>query len=137
MTINNSEKTIMAYQPGESGNLNGRPKGSLNRRTQLSTLLEAKAEDLINKLVELALNGDTNAMRLCIERLIPKAQTDSLKVSLPELDTTKHESSFEITTAIVNNILTGNINPDEGKKLIETVQEHQRRVEHNKFAIRF
>lgn len=63
----------MAFQQGQSGNPNGRPAGSKNRRSQLAKLLEPYAEELIAKAVELARAGDVNALRLCIERLIPKA----------------------------------------------------------------
>ncbi len=64
----------MRFKKGQSGNPNGRPLGCLNKRTQLAALLEPHAEALISKAVELALGGDTNALRLCIERLLPKAQ---------------------------------------------------------------
>lgn len=59
---------------GVSGNPAGKKPGSQNKRTQLAKLLEPHAESLINKAVELALNGDSHALRLCIERLIPKAK---------------------------------------------------------------
>ncbi len=137
MTVNNSEKTIMAYQPGQSGNINGRPKGSLNKRTQLTILLAERAEELINRVIDLALSGDAHAMRLCVERLIPKARADSLTAHLPELDTSNHESSLEITSEIVKSVLRGDITTDEGKKLIEMIEAHQRRVDSEKFSIRF
>lgn len=37
------------FQPGQSGNSNGKKPGTLNRRTQLAKLLEPHAEDLIEK----------------------------------------------------------------------------------------
>lgn len=73
----------MAFQKGQSGNPAGRPQGALNKRAQLAKLLEPHATNLINKVIELALSGDINALRLCIERLIPKAQHHCLDVDLP------------------------------------------------------
>ena len=61
------------FQPGQSGNPAGRKVGCLNKHTQLIKLLEPHAEAIVQKTVDLALLGDANALRLCMERLIPKA----------------------------------------------------------------
>ena len=73
------------FVTGQSGNPSGKKVGTLNKRTQLSKLLEPHAEALINKAVELALAGDGNALRLCIERLIPKAKDDTAKIIISDL----------------------------------------------------
>ncbi len=70
----------MQFKPGKSGNPSGRPKGSRNTQTQLLKLLEPYAEKLINKMVEEALDGNAAALRLCIERLLPKAQRKAWKL---------------------------------------------------------
>jgi hypothetical protein len=54
-----------------SGNPNGRPKGLQDKRTELRGLLAPHAKDLINQAVELAKAGDSSALRLCIDRLVP------------------------------------------------------------------
>jgi hypothetical protein len=86
------------YSPGQSGNPSGRKAGSLNKRTQLAKMLEPHAKDLIDKTVELALAGDINALRLCVERLIPKAKDEVPKVLLPDFNTLGPK---EIRTAIL------------------------------------
>ncbi len=73
------------FVPGQSGNPRGKPKGALNKRTRLAKLLEPHAEALVNKAVELALNGDSQALRLCMERLIPKVNGDAM-VELPHFE---------------------------------------------------
>ena len=50
-----------------------RPKGARNRATLAAeTLLDGEAEALTRKAVELALAGDTTALRLCLERVLPR-----------------------------------------------------------------
>lgn len=63
----------MPFSPGKSGNPYGRPRGIRDRRTSLRDLLEPHAPQLVAKAVEPALAGDSSALRLCIDRLIPPA----------------------------------------------------------------
>ena len=73
----------MSFRPGQSGNPAGRPKGSVN--TQLKMLREA-AEQVLPLVVERALNGDTEAQKLIIERGMPrmKSVAPTEPVCLPE-----------------------------------------------------
>lgn len=73
----------MTFKTGQSGNPKGRAKGSVNRRTQLAKLIEPHAEQLVAKMVDLALGGDVAALRLCIERLIPKIRYEPTGIELP------------------------------------------------------
>lgn len=119
----------MKFKPGKSGNPSGRPKGSRNSQTQLLKLLEPHAEKLINKMVEEALDGNDAALRLCIERLLPKAQRKSMEINLAELNEEEITSPTTIFPIILNEILTGNITPDEGKKIISLIEEQQLRTQ--------
>ena len=61
----------MSFQKGQSGNPAGRPKGSKDKRTELRELLTPHAPALIDKAIEMALDGDTAAMKMCLDRIIP------------------------------------------------------------------
>jgi hypothetical protein len=102
------------FQPGQSGNPQGRPAGSLNKHTQLIRLLEPHAEAIVQKTVDLALLGDPNALRLCLERLIPKA-TERPTVTLPDLSTTPIEAW---PTAIMQTLSDKKINPSNLTQLL-------------------
>ncbi len=116
----------MKFKPGESGNPAGRPKGSRNTQTQLLKLLEPHAENLINKMVEEVLEGEPNALRLCIERLLPKAKHKAIENCIPVSEKGNYSLSIEF---ILQEILLGNISPDEGKKVIQFLEEHESRRE--------
>lgn len=59
----------MTFQPGQSGNPSGRPKGSTNK--QLAMLREA-VEQVLPLVVERALAGDADAQKLILEKGLPK-----------------------------------------------------------------
>jgi hypothetical protein len=58
----------MRFKRGQSGNPAGRPKGTKDRRTAIRSLLEERQDELVAKAVELALAGDTTALKLCLDR---------------------------------------------------------------------
>jgi hypothetical protein len=58
-------------KPFQSGNP-GKPKGARHKTTiAAEVLLDGESEALTRKAIELALGGDTIALRLCLERIIP------------------------------------------------------------------
>src|SRR6516162_8157265 len=94
MTNDNSK----SQQPGRwakgvSGNPSGRPRGSRNKAAlAMEALLEEGAEQLINKAMSMALAGDTAAMRLCLERILPVRKDRSVHLDLPPIGSAKEIS---------------------------------------------
>ena len=68
------------FLKGCSGNPAGRPLGSKNKCTQFRELLEDDLPALVSVLRDKALDGDMNAMRLVLERLVPKVQVVDMNV---------------------------------------------------------
>src|SRR3954451_16959157 len=64
----------------------GRPRGARNKATLAAlALLEGEAEALTRRCVELALAGDVTALRLCLDRLLPKSRAVRLQLPLRTL----------------------------------------------------
>src|ERR1041385_1264146 len=58
------------FVPGQSGNPTGRPRGSRNKDTVLvEQMFERFGGALANKAVNMALDGNMAAMRLCVSRI--------------------------------------------------------------------
>jgi hypothetical protein len=66
------------FQPGNPG----KKPGTRNKATMaVLALLEGEGEALTRKAVELAKAGDTVALRLCLDRLLPKGR--AVRIDLP------------------------------------------------------
>ena len=64
----------------------GRPPGARHKTTRATlALLEGEAEGLSRKAVEMALNGDTTALRLCLERIAPAKKDTPVQFDLPPM----------------------------------------------------
>lgn len=106
------------YLPGQSGNPAGKKKGTINKRTRLAQLLEPYAEELVAKMVELARAGDMNALRLCIERLIPKATNEDISIKLPDITNINGNLLLAFSKEILSALSGQEINIDQTKALI-------------------
>ena len=64
----------------------GRPKGSRHKHVlAIQNLLDGEAETLGRKAIDLALAGDTTALRLCIERIAPARKDSPVAFDLPTM----------------------------------------------------
>jgi hypothetical protein len=122
----------MAFKKGESGNPDGRPKGSKDKRTDLRVLLQPHAEDLVNKVVEKALEGDTTALRLCLDRLIPPYRAGNISVVLDDLEGTLTEKGEKIIGAMGG----GEITPSDASSMLSALAAQSRVVEVDDIAKR-
>ena len=119
----------MKFQKGVSGCVSGRPRGIADKRTELRKLLEPHATALVEKVIELALGGDVNAMRLCMERLIPRIKNETIKFSMPELDLTKSQSLLVIGSVILEAVANGDISPEHACHISALIEGQRKAIE--------
>ena len=83
----------MQFQKGQSGNPDGRPRGSRNKATiLLRDLLDGDSEAIARKAIELAKQADIAAIRVCLERLVPPRRSEPIVFELPPLATAADSS---------------------------------------------
>ncbi|WP_412756284.1 DUF5681 domain-containing protein [Legionella bozemanae] len=119
------------FKKGHSGNPTGRKPGTKNKTTHLAMLLTPHAEDLINKAVELALSGDVQALKLCLERLIPRATSQHFQFDINTPDMEQTQNLSVISRHIINLMLTGNMTPEYAQKFLATLESHRKLIEHS------
>ncbi len=110
------------FVKGQSGNPAGKPMGAKDKRTELRALLQPHAEVLVGKAVELALNGDTTALRICLDRLIAPVKARDLVVTPGALDGSPADQGRVVLAALSN----GRITPDEANTLMQTIAAQSR-----------
>lgn len=117
------------FAPGNHANPKGRIPGSRNRATLAAQiLLDGEVESLTRKAVELALEGDTTALRLCLERILPARK----EAALVPLDLPKVEGAADLpqlTAAILDSVAAGRITPGEGQALAALTNAHAKTLE--------
>lgn len=90
----------------------GRPKGARNKATvAIESLLEGEAERLGRKAIDMALAGDTSALRLCLDRIAPVRRGRPVRLPLPDIVTASDVSAAQ--AAVVAAMARGEITTDE------------------------
>jgi hypothetical protein len=129
---NNAQNT--RGRPFESGNP-GRPKGARNRATLAAeALLDGESEELTRKAIELAKAGDTTALRLCLERLIPARRDKPVNFDLPPIETA--DDTAKAMGAILAAVAGGEISPSEGTEVARLLEGFVKTLETAEFERR-
>lgn len=123
------------FPPGRSGNPRGRPEGSRNKTTlALEALLDGQAERLTQRAIDLALAGDTVALRICLDRLLPARRERSVALSLPAIKAPA--DAVQAMGAIVAAVAAGEISPTEADAVAALVEKFVRAIEVSDLAER-
>ena len=123
---NNGAATDQPRRPGtfRPGNP-GRSPGSRNKATLAAlALLEGEAEVLTRKAIELALAGDTVALKLVLDRLLPKGR--AVRLDLPLRTLADLDQAIE---AIRGALAEGSVTLDEVAVLTGLVEARRRLLE--------
>jgi hypothetical protein len=116
------------FQPGRSGNPAGKPKGARHKTTlAIEALLDGQAEALTQKAVELALQGDGPALRLCLDRIAPPRKDAPISFDLPAVKSAA--DAVNASSALLDAVAAGEVTPDEGGRVMALLTAHKGLVE--------
>lgn len=86
----------------------GRPVGMRHRRTLIAqALLDSEAETITRKCIDLALEGDPTALKLCVERLVPPRKEWPVEFTMPQLGSVSDVAA--VMTALMQAVSEGKI----------------------------
>jgi len=116
------------WQPGQSGNPAGRPKGT--RHAALLALdaigLEASKE-IMAAVVGAAKGGDMRAADILLRRLWPERKGRPLSLELPALRSAADLPA--VLGAVADAVAAGELTPDEGQSVAALLEVQRRAIE--------
>jgi hypothetical protein len=123
------------FKPGQSGNPTGRPSGSRNKATlAIDALLDGEGEALTRKAIMLAKAGDMQALKLCMDRIVPPRRDRPVTFTLPKVEGPADAASA--MAAILEAAAQGDLTPIEAGELAKLLDVYVRTVETNELAKR-
>jgi hypothetical protein len=116
------------FVKGHSGNPAGRPAGRRNNATLIAeALFDAEAATLSRKAIDLALDGNATALRLCLQRLLAPRRERPVGFQLPPI-----ENAGDIVTAmaaVTAAVADGTLSPADAYALSQTVETFLRAID--------
>jgi hypothetical protein len=118
------------FKPGQSGNPTGRPKGARNATTlAVEALLDGEGEALTRKAIDLAKAGDMQALKLCMDRIVPPRRDRPLAFALPPIASPGDAATA--MGALLKATADGELTPLEAGEVAKLVDTYIRTVETN------
>ena len=106
----------------------GKPKGARHKATLVAlSLLEGETEAITRQAVTMALNGDATALRLCLERIIPRKRDAAVKFDLPEMSAARDAGNA--ASAVLDAVAHGELTPHEGSHIMALIESYRRTLE--------
>jgi len=123
------------FQPGQSGNPKGKPKGVIHKATRAAlALLEGDREAITQVCVDKAKDGDLMAVKLILDKLIPNAKERRLSIKLPEVEGAAKLPAM--LAAVLDAVASGELTPGEGQTITAMLEAYRKSVELNEIEAR-
>lgn len=107
----------------------GRPRGSRNKVTlAMENLLENESGALTRKAIEMGLNGDMGALRLCMDRLLPPRKERTIQLNIPPITTL--QDTLIAVEAIATAVCAGEITPTEAMAMTKVIEVYGNTLEY-------
>lgn len=113
------------FAPGSSG----KPKGARRKTSRLAEkLLGDASEGLIQAVIAKAMEGDTAAMKICMDRIAPLRKGSPIEIDgMPTLD--KATDAPAAIAALLRGVAEGKLSPDEAHSLAGLVEAGRKAIE--------
>lgn len=106
----------------------GRPRGSKNKATlAVESLLEGQAEALTQTAIKNALEGDSVALRLCMDRIAPPPKDAPVSFTLPLMSNAL--DAAEAAGSVLNAVSKGELTPIEATRVMGLIDSYRKTLE--------
>jgi hypothetical protein len=87
-------------------------------------LLDGQAEALTQKAIQMALDGDPVALRLCLDRIYPTRKDRPVTFSLPPI--TGARDAADLMASVTKAVAAGHITPNEAAEISRVIDAYVR-----------
>ena len=97
------------FQRGISGNPSGRPAGIQDKRTALRNLLDGRGEELLERAIERALDGDGPMLAALVSKIVPPQRPESFRFSFQDIGGSLSERCERVLSAAMSGEISVNL----------------------------
>ena len=113
--------------------MKGRPPGTTTA-AKIRKLLASHQDALVKTVVDMALDGDVQALRLCLERICPALKATNEPVAIPAL--AEATSLVDQGATVITAMAEGSLSSADGAALIAALSHHTKIIEFDELTRR-
>jgi hypothetical protein len=123
------------FQPGQSGNPAGKPKGARHKTTLLAEkLMQDDAEAVVKAVIASAKGGDMTAARIVLDRIAPARRDSPVTIALPKFESAA--DAAKAMAAILAAVASGAVTPSEADQVAKIIAAFVNTLEASEFEAR-
>ena len=108
------------FAPGNPG----KPRGARHRVSRaVEALMEGEHERLTRIAIDKALEGDTAALRLCLDRIARPRRDAPVSIELPPVRSAA--DAAEASASVLASVAEGEVTPDEAGRIMALLEAHK------------
>ena len=116
------------FKKGQSGNPKGKPKGARHRASLMAEMLfESEIEEVCHCVIEQAKEGNMQAARIILDRLLPPKKDRPINFKLPMISNAA--DALEASRLICHAVGNGEITPLEVESLSKIVKIQAKNID--------
>lgn len=116
------------FQKGRSGNPKGKIKGTRNKATLFAEqLLQGELETICRRLLQEAVEGNMQAIKMVLDRLLPPKRNIPIAIDLPKLENSS--DALNAISYVTVAVSRGDLSVEEGEALSRMIEVYIRAVE--------
>lgn len=113
-----------ALKKGVCLNPAGRPKGSVNKYTELSReLMSNRGPEIVQKVIDMAMEGDRTCLKMCMDRILPTTKAVEFKSGNDKGNVVINIGGLE--TKVIEAESEGRLEYDEGVEIEDAQVENK------------
>ena len=121
---NKNKGSPLLYKGMPSLNPTGRPKGSVGKYTQLSReLMSQRGPEIVEKVIQLAMEGDTTCLKMCLDRILPPKRDvevkheggQSINIMVEQIGNQAQHAIADVGGQVIEHELSASIAKDKKK----------------------
>ena len=125
-------QTSNRFQKGQSGNPKGKVKGTKNKATRfIESLMQSELNNIGEKLIELAVTGNLQAIKLVLDRVMPPKTSRSIEIEMPKIENST--DALQAISTVIYAVGQGELTPSEGEAMTKIIQSFTQAIQSYEF----
>lgn len=93
--------------------------------------MQNELDSICQKLIELAIGGNIQAIKLVLDRILPPKASRSVEIAIPKIENTN--DALQAISNVIHAVGQGELTPSEGEAITKIIQSFTQALQSHEF----